>query len=504
MKQQRTKQAKPKGNNAKAKINPLVVRRKPQYTQETSVAVAKARPLVREFAQSKNYSKAVERYLMQTISNTKAMRGPAFAGVNSSTSHVTQQFSIPPNASGSGALFMTNNPIFPLLSLTQLPDDNTEYYSSGNSSSVPLLTDEQLCLAANYVVNGEHLIYFEFANSDFFTMNFGTPTSQIGRAGWLTCDAKTIAAVVNNSAGSSQSVTGKYWFRYDSNSNWTQISTQTQTIAAGANFNFTVSPDNGLGQYTFSLSTTISTESILFNGFTWTFNGGYAWKPIGLLGRSPNTNTIKSYYDKSTQNRVIFMDLLLSNFSAEMFKNGNFSSAQVLPGGFKQLSTNPQQLLSYCSTLPSIQKVNNQQFSKGAHVPYFPCNLHELEFKETVSQNNFDTKDLQVQGWLIVWETNDSPDMLPNLKAVLQMSIEFVCSEQILDLESCPHILQLWTEWLAFRSRHCLISENPAHIKKAYQAVRKFMSENKDTIYKAGKILAQTAIEIAPLALALI
>ena len=139
------KQSKQKAHTALKTQRTSRLKLEPKYDKPR----ANAARLTKNFvdANPKYDHKEFKKYLKNTLVNSRPIRGATYGAQSSSVCHLQSAGTIPPNASGDGAILFTNNPYYPITFLKQtdaghelgayfnalggypIPSNDTNYYS---------------------------------------------------------------------------------------------------------------------------------------------------------------------------------------------------------------------------------------------------------------------------------------------------------------------------------------------------------------------------------------
>jgi len=498
-----------KGQQAKITMQatvPVPKQRRQSPVPQNAVVLAKQN--VATFTASKDASAAVKDMLLQTLVCNHAFRAPVVSAAETGITRATGQFSVQPNPSGYGALFITNNPRVPILSLAQSADPIT---FTSPLTFLSFANEQRCCITPFDLTSGSHQLNWHGEPNDSFVVvdSNGQMTAEVI---FYSLNLTSVSYTFKNVSGTNDTFVLSVYKRDMSGDAWNLVqASNTGDLANNATFAFdmTSNPSPGFGDYAFSV-TTVSGTLRNFNHYGWeiTQGEGYAWQPIPFLGSVPGTKLQRDYLDTSTKHRILACDATLSNFSAKLYRNGMLEVCRIRPKEFRKIAPDPATILSYIATNATTKKRIQMQLSSGCHVPFLPPSVNYLEFKDT-QPKNISYRELNIDeatGTLVVWESNDSAEQLPVLKLWFQMNLEVQSNDQILPSARNPHCFEILSDWYQFLETVPIYSENPKHITNAVRRVTAFMKDknNQEKIQKAGDMLL-TGLKVAtPLVLSLL
>lgn len=458
-----------------------------------------------EFIDLNNYSKAVEQELLNTLVPERAAQGPSIGSGLSGATKISTQIDLQHNSGNDGALFFTNNPRVPLLQLLQHGAE--KFLTPDHTCGGPCQQDILQSLGSDIYYDSEVIVPVAVENSNQFKIR--QSTGWVDKCLVVKCDLKEVRFDFQNPNGATIQYSLQIWKRTAETGPFNLDAQTTVSVAGGANSVTTLAATNpALANWVFVL-TTIGTgvgaliDTYYINTYP-TINPSYAWQPVHFLGSIAGTEVTNSWYQTCTEVRVLLASFLLSNYSAELYKNGQLSICKVLKGQLRKLTPEPKSLVAWMAKNPEINKRTMLHLNKGGYSPYLPTEWDDYEFHEPITQLTpalVDTS--RAQGFLFAWTANDSADMAPELKSRISMIIEGKSDEQIVPMRPIPHSLELWNAWTQFLSNKITISENPSHISNMWKSVKAFMKDegNQQIIKKVGKGLFEAAVAAAPLLL---
>ena len=98
---------------------------------------------------------------------------------------------------------------------------------------------------------------------------------------------------------------------------------------------------------------------------------------------NPENTLLKEWINSCKQIRVPAADLLVSNFNAEIFKNGKIGAVFVPPDELLGIPKSPEECYNYITVNPQkIQKAVNMPLSTGMHVPWIGFDMSAFEFRK--------------------------------------------------------------------------------------------------------------------------
>lgn len=461
---------------------------------------ANASRQVTAFAETnKQYDhKRVKQYLKNTLVNSRPIRGPTFGAQSSSVAHLQNSGQIPANPDGDGAILFTNNPYIPVAYLKQ---SDTGFVESSYRQYVELPQEMIGCATfvdhvtvdgvkvpitmGHFLGGGSNLQYYDADN----LWKSGT----VAYPGKYT---KIAGRVRNNSATAGNvGVQLRFWKSLDAPVQTLASSTlAVNNVLTSGDFEFNIAtPEEGYYSVSFNRQSG-NTQTIFWGGdfLEMTSAPGYKWTAVPLLETEENT-LIREWIKTCSQVRIPAADLLVSNFNAEIYKNGKIGAVFIPPSEVCNIPDSPVECYRYITTSPQkIQKAVNMPLNEGLHVPWMGFDAKSFEFRQNRQGVLSEESALALSGWLISWRSNDATEFSQPLDFFINMTLEGITRQTILPALACPHILELWNEWNSFRSRHTLISENPKHLKHAAQVVGKFLKDknNQEMLLKAGITIA--------------
>lgn len=477
---------------------------------------------VDQFMVNKDYSRAVSRYLRNTLVPMHAMPGPAVAGATSGSTMLQTNVNIIPNSTNDGALFFTNHPKVPILQSVYTGTSTT--FQSGTAPFVNLKDASKVSVGGEWFIEptSSKIIPITVVNNPQFERE-----SPIGNfiPGALTFSTALTSATVTmtNNTAASINFTVALWRRNQSTGAFVLDKSLAFSIAAGNTTPSTITPtDPTHAEWVIAITLLSLADGTVLQvtptDLSIIVPAGYSWQPFNWMGTTSGTGATDNWFGTCTNVRVLMASLLLSNYTAEIYKSGQLSVCRMLHGQLHTVPTDPNEIIDWMTNNPTEIKNTAMQLKEGCYVPYIPSKIQDLEFKPRFEAAGDLSSNVQLlsqiiktiftnsSGWLIAWKVSDDSQFTPELKGLLTMVIEGVSNEQIVPQVRTPHIQELWTDWLAFIVTPAIIQENPKHIKALYNKVNAFVRDpdNRATIKKYGKHLLTATEVIGGLALGLL
>lgn len=437
--------------------------------------------------------KKVKQYLKNTLVNSRPIRGPTFGSQTSSLAHFQTSGVIPPNVDGTGALLFTNNPHFPIAYLSQ--DANPIELAGSNANH--RLTTTGTSYQIDGMKDGDEAVGVQMGIFAYSTYHYYDKQG-LTRPGVACFPGRFSSATLRfDATATGGTITVRFLFAPSLESQLQYIQHETITVVEGINeATFAIDYPTGYYGFVWYISSPTGNVYTANDYIELTTSPGYTWKPVPLL-INPETQLLLEWINSCSQLRIPAADLLLSNFNADIYKNGKIGAVFVPPDEICKLPHDPTECYRYITTSPQkVQKAVNMPLAEGIHVPWIGFDTKSFEFHPNMHGVITEQSVDMLSGWLIAWRANDVNVMEQPMDFFLNMSIEGVTRQTILPALACPHLLELWNHWNQYKSRHCLISENPKHLRNAANKVTNFLKDknNQEMLLKAGIALATALV----------
>lgn len=507
------KQVPSKPRQAKSKTQVITKPRRPRpqaVSQQMQRPAANLRAQADQYASNRNHSRAVSRYLKNTLVPQQAMCGPAIAGTTSGATMIKTDVPLVKNPTNDGALFFTNHPKVPILQ--SVYDDGALAFNSATQPALATNGEDVSIGPEYYTTASGALLPVRIEDTPQFVREGGVAGTFTRGALVVTTKPSQVVFNMKNNGAVTQSFTFKAWRR--SNGVAFVLDSQSTVAAnAGGTVNFTLNiVESVMADWVFTIVATGIASWVGITPTTLTINttGAYSWSPVPWLGSTPGTIATDNWWNSCPQTRVLIASALLSNYTSTIYKGGQLSACTVRNGQLPECPSDPTALISWMTNNPTTIKNTSMQLSEGCYVPYVPQELEDLQFKRKL----YGSGDLRANpnmikpvlldlfkqsgGYVIAWKQSDDLQFSPELKVVVTMVLEGISNEQIIPQRKTPHITELWTDWMGYIVGPDLIQENPKHIKQLYNKVATFVKnpENQALIRKYGNRII-TGVEIA-------
>lgn len=224
---------------------------------------------------------------------------------------------------------------------------------------------------------------------------------------------------------------------------------------------------------------------------------GIRWTDRSLFTLLDDTGTLRNQYYKADSISVTGASLWLENVTAQLYKGGSITAAQLPGGSESNLPTTASQMESFIRR-QKTRVLDSNALAKGMFWTFIPEKVQDILFEPTGTE--FDPVRTQDQKPYLsaVLGLPQSDQASPEFVIDLRIMLEYITQEIDAASVLAPTNVDNWLEkYYGELAKHKCITENPEHFKHFAQVAKKVVTS--PMMQEAGKTLLRYGIKALPL-----